>query len=106
MEVKKMYSDYTNYVIRFKKMIEVVNELIKDKSIDGFQLSMSDRTIETIIFNLKYEDYEVNGKMTLKEIYVFLEEENYSDDLIKQGVCDFILKRAKDAFVARLYEKK
>lgn len=106
MELEKMYNEYVSYVNRYKKIIEVVDELMKDKSIEGFQLAKYERAIETVVFSLKYENHEVKGKITLKEIYVFLEEKNYSDDLIKQGICDFILKRAKDAFIARLYEKK
>lgn len=106
MEVEKMYSEYASYIKRFEKMVETINELIKDRSVEGFQLTTSDRTIETVVFNLKYENREVRGTMTLKEIYVFLEEKNYNDDRIKQGVCDLILKKAKDAFVSKLYEKK
>lgn len=85
-----MYNEYASYVNRYKKIIEVVNELIKDRSIEGFQLTKYENAIETAVFNLKYESHEVKGKITLKEIYVFLEEEKYSDDLIKQGVCDLI----------------
>ena len=106
MEVEKMYSEYISFINRYKKIIEVVTELINNRSVEGFQLIISDRTIETLVFCLKYENYEVKGKMTLKEIYVFLEEGNYSDDLIKQGVCDLIFKKAKDVFISRLYEKK
>lgn len=106
MELEKMYSEYASYVNRYKKIIEVVNELIKDRSIEGFQLTNYKGEIETAVFSLKYENHEVKGKITLKEIYVFLEEEKYSDNLIKQGVCDLILKKAKDAFIAKMYEKK
>lgn len=106
MEVEKMYSEYISFINRYKKIIEVVNELINNRSVEGFQLIISDRTKEILIFCLKYENYEVKGKMTLKEIYVFLEAGNYSDDLIEQGVCDLILKKAKDVFISWLYEKK
>ena len=106
MEVEKMFNEYLNYINRFEKMKEVIDELIRDRSVDGFQLTVSKRTIETVIFSLKYENYEVKGKMSLKEIYVFLEEGNYSDDLFKQGVCDLILKKAKNAFISKLYEEK
>ena len=106
MELEKMYDEYANFVKRYEKMIDAVNDLIRDKSIDGFQLRVSDRTSETVVFSLKHENHEVKGTLTLKEIFVFLNEENYCEELIKQGVCDLILQKAKDRFIAKLYQRK
>lgn len=105
METRDMFEVYKGYIIKYKEIINVLNDLLKDKSVEGFQLSKSNTAIETCNFILDYEGHKVKGTITIREIFLFLDENNYGNDLVKDAVYELILEKAKTAFISKMNDK-
>jgi hypothetical protein len=106
MKTQDMYESYKNYVLKYKQIINDLNELLKDSTIKGVCFKKSENAIETINFELTYEDVTAKGSITIKEVFMFLEEQNYDMDSIKQGIYELVLKKAKNNLLSKMYEKK
>lgn len=106
MKTQDLYDKYKNYVLKYNMIFSALNELLKDNSIEGVCFKQSTTTIETINFELSYENVIAKGSITIKEVFVFIEEQNYDVDLVKQGIYELVFKKAKNNLLSKMYEKK
>lgn len=106
--IEELCGAYKSCISKYREINKTLSDLIHTTIIesDGFKLTKSTKSVETFVFELNFWDVKTQGTITIKEIFLFMEEHNYSNESTLQAICELIFEKIKSKFINNMYEKK